>query len=275
VHGEENIGLVKSFLLDKFCYYGDHHIEGPNALHFREFLDYLHETCGVIDTTVWERRMRVADLPTTGTSQVFDEADFRRSITELNRMPTEFIRERIHGDWNTEFERRQMQIMGWDKAARPERNTPERKAMALLYKKLHPIQRNLLKNEGRFCHKGKAGHYQFMLNDMSGVRLLTTQMLGGREIRTTYTLCIQSQVHDMPKGDVILARYMECKADEDKFLATCNFREAETPDEAAQDIARVRNINIGTPHRRPGMTLMEMMDAPNPILEEILWGEEA
>jgi hypothetical protein len=188
-----------------------------HAQHFREFLDHLHETCGVIDTTVWERRMasplRDPELTATDVDEYFEGLRTRMGEALMHGMGP--------------------RIMGIDKASRPERNTPERKAMALLYKKLDKGQRIKLRKVGHFDYRGKAGRYIFKLDDMSGVRLITTQQLGGREIKTTYTLCIQSQVPDMPKGDVILARYLECRADEDKFLATCNFREAHTPDEAA------------------------------------------
>lgn len=110
--------------------------------------------------------------------------------------------------------------------------TAHEKAWKLLNSKLDKKQREMMEKEGYFEHEGKAGTYRFLKDNFSGVQLLTKQLLGGREIITEYELCIQSSDPNMPQGDVILAKHLELKADEDKFLKTCNVRKAKTRDEA-------------------------------------------
>ena len=106
------------------------------------------------------------------------------------------------------------------------------KAWQLLEEKIGKKKFNQLNKQGYFTEKGKHGTYHFYKNDMSGVRFIQNVNVGGKKRPLKWTLCIQSAVADMPKGDVILSRWMELKADEDQFQKTANWRDVSTKDEA-------------------------------------------
>lgn len=106
------------------------------------------------------------------------------------------------------------------------------KAMKLLAQKIGWRKMRSLKKIGYFEEIGAAGVFRFYLNDSGGVKLLQTQLLGGKKRTMEWDLCIQSAVADMPKADIILARWLEWKSDEERFLATANFRNVRTKDEA-------------------------------------------
>lgn len=107
------------------------------------------------------------------------------------------------------------------------------KAMKLLKSKIGRKLYKQLHNKGYFELKGKHGIYQFHLDNPHGVRFIQEVDAGGKKRPIIWDLCIQSSVPNMPKGDVILARYLECKTDEEKFRKTANWRSVTTHDEAS------------------------------------------
>lgn len=113
-----------------------------------------------------------------------------------------------------------------------EREAIEKKAMGLLRIRISRAQWKSLMENGYFDHKGEHGTYRFLQHDASGVRLIQKHKIGRKTRTLSWTLCIQSQAPNMPKGDVILARYLAVKNDEEGFLETANFRNVETQDEA-------------------------------------------
>jgi len=108
----------------------------------------------------------------------------------------------------------------------------QERAWELLKDKIGEKKFGQLNNQGYFAEKGKHGIYHFHKNDSHGVRFIQEINVGGKKRPLEWTLCIQSAVADMPQGDVILARWMELKADEDKFQKTSNWRNVKTVDEA-------------------------------------------
>lgn len=107
-----------------------------------------------------------------------------------------------------------------------------RKSMALLYKAIGKARAKQFKKFGYFDAKGKHGTYRFMRDDPGGVKLIEKKKYGPVERELQWSLCIQSSKADMPKGDVILSRYLDFLANEDAFLETANFRAVTTKDEA-------------------------------------------
>jgi hypothetical protein len=114
----------------------------------------------------------------------------------------------------------------------PKQDKINKKAMSLLKEKIGKAKFKSLEKEGYFEEKGKHGKYRFYKNDPSGVRFIQEIDAGGKKRPLEWTLCIQSSVANMPAGDVILARWMEFKADEEKFRKTANWRNVKTEDEA-------------------------------------------
>lgn len=117
-------------------------------------------------------------------------------------------------------------------ASETPRDKAERKALKLLEEKIGERKYKTLMTIGHFDEKGKHGIYQFHLDNPHGVRHVQFIDAGGKKRPIIWDLCIQSSVHDMPKGDVILARYLEFIADEEKFRRTANWRNVRTADEA-------------------------------------------
>jgi len=115
-----------------------------------------------------------------------------------------------------------------------ETEVKEKKAFKLLKEKIGKKRWKQLKSKGYFEETSKHGVYRFYKHDMSGVRFIQEVDAGGKKRPLEWTLCIQSTVSDMPKGDVILARWMEFKADEEKFRKTANWRNVKTDDEAIE-----------------------------------------
>ncbi len=115
------------------------------------------------------------------------------------------------------------------------RNTPNRRAMALLARKIGKVRYRDLKKKGYFEEQGKHGIYRFHKNKPGGVTFIQKIIIGGlKERPVQWDLCVQSQAEDLPPGDVILSRWLEWKADEDRFLKTANFRNISTVDEAIE-----------------------------------------
>lgn len=125
------------------------------------------------------------------------------------------------------------------------RNTPERRAMALLYRKIGRIRVRYMKKFGYFEEQGQHGLYRFHRDKQGGVTFIQEIEVGGLKKRPVqWDLCVQSQAPDLPPGDVILSRWLAWKADEDQFLATANFRSISTVDEATAGRREVTvNIN--------------------------------
>jgi hypothetical protein len=118
---------------------------------------------------------------------------------------------------------------------RAKRDTPERRAMALLARKIGKIKYRSLEKNGWFEEHGRYGTYRFHKMDAGGVTFIQQIKVGGLKARPVmWDLCVQSQSPDMPKGDVILSRWLVMKADEDKFLETANFRNIHTVDESTR-----------------------------------------
>jgi len=86
--------------------------------------------------------------------------------------------------------------------------------------------------KGYFEVKGKRGNYRFHKGKQGGVTFVEMRKYGERIVPVEFDLCIQSQVADMPEGDVILSRYLTWQEDEEKFLQIANFRRAVIVDEA-------------------------------------------
>ncbi len=128
------------------------------------------------------------------------------------------------------------------KPCRPERDTPERRAMSLLARKIGKAKYRNLKKLGYFEEQGIYGTYRFHKNKEGGVTFIQKIKVGGlKERPVMWDLCIQSQASDLPPGDVILSRWLNMKADEDNFLETANFRKIRTMDEAHE---RPLNVNL-------------------------------
>lgn len=116
---------------------------------------------------------------------------------------------------------------------RPERDTPKRRAMALLARKIGKARYRDLKKKGYFEEQGRHGAYRFHRDKQGGVTFIQKIKVGALKERTvTWDLCVQSMANDLPQGDVILSRWLEWRNDEDKFLETANFRNIRTGDEA-------------------------------------------
>lgn len=111
----------------------------------------------------------------------------------------------------------------------PDKN---QRAMDLLKSKIGEEKFNQLNVMGFFEEQGKHGTFRFHLNTPGGVSLIERKKYGNTAREVEWMLCVQSMAPDLPKGDVILSRWMEWKADEDKFLDTANFRGVKTRDEA-------------------------------------------
>lgn len=108
------------------------------------------------------------------------------------------------------------------------------RAMSLLKSKIGEKKFKQLEQKGYFEEQGKHGTFRFHKNTQGGVSLIERKKYGNTEREVEWTLCVQSMAPDLPKGDVILSRWMEWKADEDKFLDTANFRDVRARDEATQ-----------------------------------------
>ena len=126
------------------------------------------------------------------------------------------------------------------------RDTPARRAMALLARKIGKARYRALKKKGYFEEQGKHGRYQFHKDKQGGVVFIQKISVGGlKERMVSWDLCVQSQALDLPNGDVILSRWLEWKADEDQFLATANFRNIRTVDEANERPVDMQHISAG------------------------------
>lgn len=108
----------------------------------------------------------------------------------------------------------------------------ERKALLLLYKKIGRKKYKQLKKQGYFEEQGKYGIYRFEYNSSGGVTLIEKKKYGNKNRTLSWKLCIQTTLNNLPKGDVILSRWLEFKADEENFVSTANFRSVDTIDEA-------------------------------------------
>lgn len=126
----------------------------------------------------------------------------------------------------------------WKKLNREPRNTSERRAMQLLYRKIGIENAFKLWKTGGFAIIGRRGTYSFYRT--GAIEFHVTEYYGGRAIKTSYTLCVQTKVI-MPRGDQLLAAYMPLKVDEEAFLKNANFRAAHIKDEV--DIHPVMQIS--------------------------------
>jgi len=122
----------------------------------------------------------------------------------------------------------------------------EKKAMRLLASKIGWRKYKRLKKYGYFKHEGKHGRYKLWLNDPSGVKLNQVHKIGDKVRTLRWVLCVQSEVGNMPKGDVILSRYMELVTDEDNFIKTANFREVTTNDEATRQLGAMSGFSMAS-----------------------------
>jgi hypothetical protein len=142
-----------------------------------------------------------------------------------------------HHQYQYEQMRNQMMRGNWDITADygSTRGTDrDKKAMKLLASKIGFRKMRQLKKKGYFEEKGRHGIFHFHMNTQGGVSLIERKKYGKTEREIEWSLCVQSMAPDLPKGDVILSRWMEWKVDEDKFLDTANFRSVKTRDEATQ-----------------------------------------
>ena len=98
----------------------------------------------------------------------------------------------------------------------------------ILLKKIGVRKFRQLRKKGYFEELCKYGILQF---HGDGAKLIESRKYGNRERKLEWKLCIQSLRPDLPKGDVILSRWLEFKADEDKFFDTANFRSVTSKDE--------------------------------------------
>jgi len=115
------------------------------------------------------------------------------------------------------------------------RDTPERRAMALLARKIGKARYRALVKKGFFEEQGRHGLYLFHKTKEGGVTFHQKIQVGKlKERKVSWDLCVQSQAPYLPNGDVILSRWLEWKLDEDRFLETANFRNIRTMDEAKE-----------------------------------------
>lgn len=121
-----------------------------------------------------------------------------------------------------------------DSVTQPKNPDADKRAMKLLASKIGFRKMRQLKKKGYFEEQGIHGKFRFHLNTQGGVSLIERRKLGNTPREFEHILCVQSMAPDLPKGDVILSRWMEWKADEYKFLDTANLRETNTRDEATQ-----------------------------------------
>jgi hypothetical protein len=126
--------------------------------------------------------------------------------------------------------------MPWpSESLRKKDKAKDAKAMKLLKSKIGRVKFLQLRKKGYFEEQGKHGTYRFHLDNPHGITCIKHIKFGRKERPLEWDLCIQSSVPDMPKGDIILSRWMEFKADENKFIKTANFRNVRTVDEATND----------------------------------------
>jgi hypothetical protein len=120
----------------------------------------------------------------------------------------------------------------WGEGPKQKKPDVDKRAMKLLSSKIGWKKMRQLKKKGYFEEQGKHGLFKFHMDKQGGVTFIEEKKYGNTTRKIEWSLCVQSAVADLPKGDVILSRWMEFKADEDKFLDTANFRSVSTADEA-------------------------------------------
>ena len=196
---------------------GVHHLFDKVAADACNQLDRVFQVVGDYDTTALEhRRPEMSSHASVGSvGQVASAGLERFSEAVLYGM----------GARTTHSEIDTMEVF-------EETDSNEGRALKLLKEKIGEKKYGHLKRYGYFAERSRHGVYRFMLNDPSGVKFIQKVDVGGKKRPITWTLCIQSSVADMPLGDIILARWMEFRADEDRFQRTANWRKVETKDEA-------------------------------------------
>ena len=170
-------------------------------------------------------RSRLRDIEANATA--IREMDRSYREARANFLPIDMT-VNIDGNWGND----RLPAM---KPFRLNRDTPERRAMSLLARKIGKARYRSLKKVGFFEEQGRHGVYQFHKDKQGGVTFSQKISVGGLKERTvSWDLCVQSQAPDLPNGDVILSRWLEWRADEDRFLETANFRNIRTSDEATE-----------------------------------------
>lgn len=111
-----------------------------------------------------------------------------------------------------------------------------RKSLELLKSKIGDDKYNNLITNGFWQEQGKEGIYKFYIDKEKSVTLTQIHKFGNKQREVEWTLCVQSSVKDLPIGDIVLARWLEWKVDEIKFLEACNFRNITTNDEYKERI---------------------------------------
>lgn len=142
------------------------------------------------------------------------------------------LRNRVMDEQMNRYYRAYMMGVDLGSDAKSANDDREKKAMELLADKIGKEKYKQLQDKGYFEEQGKYGIVRFHKDTQGGVCLLERKKYGNTERVVEWSLCVQSQAADLPKGDVILSRWMEWKQDEDKFLDTANFRSVTTRDEA-------------------------------------------
>jgi hypothetical protein len=104
------------------------------------------------------------------------------------------------------------------------------KALRTLARKIGWRKYRQLRTFGYFEEKGKYGTYRFLCNGSMKTRLIQRISIGPKKRTITWKLCVESKVK-LPEPDIMLMRWLEVKADEDRFIKTANFRSVYTCDE--------------------------------------------
>lgn len=208
-------------------------------------LDELYRRTGDYYSTAEQRVQedlgRLQSAAMMAQSQSAQQNQLSQMAMEMQRQ-NEYNNALARGIGNLNFSAeayRRMIIGNWGEvAARPTQPQPppdrDERAMKLLSSKIGWRKMRQLKKRGYFEENGKHGVFRFHMNTQGGVSLIERKKYGNTEREVEWTLCVQSMAADLPKGDVILSRWMEWKADENKFLDTANFRSVHARDEATQ-----------------------------------------
>lgn len=151
---------------------------------------------------------------------------------EVDRTDISIVQPQLYAEVNTTSPMRIEPAVESPLYAEFPRNVSEEKAMELLKKQIGHVNYHALEHKGYFTFLGKYGLYYFHKRKTDAVELEQDITIGSLKTRTVrWQLCVNSTIENMPLGDVILSRYLECKNNEDNFIKTANFRKAITEDE--------------------------------------------
>ena len=200
-------------------------------------LDNLYQREGEYDTTrIWREMEQREYLEHARQQSMYHQQMYNSQYAQQQQAMSENYLQQMYGMGNNLGALANVFAPGsmYETYNKPKQSDKDKKAMKLLSSKIGWRKMRHLKKKGYFEEEGKHGKVRFHLNTSGGVSLIEKKKFGNTERELEWSLCVQSVASDLPKGDVILSRWLEWKADEDKFLDTANFRSVKTRDEAIQ-----------------------------------------